>query len=119
MGATVNTGPRVESATKREISPTFVVAVELLFARLGSDSVADTLAALPIIPAVVVVTVSVTVALAPLAKFPRLHVNTPPDGAAQLPWLVVVEPTFTAVGSVSVSVTPVAGSGPLFVTVIV
>jgi hypothetical protein len=117
--STVCTGPRVEIAPNRETSPTFVPAVALLFAVFGSLWVADTLAVLAILPEVVVVTTTVTVALAPLAKLPRLQVNVPPDGAPQLPWPGVAELKVTLEGMVSVRLTPVAVFGPLLVMVTV
>jgi hypothetical protein len=58
----------------------------------------------------------VTVALAPLFRFPRGQVTRLPDDE-QLPWLGVLERIVTPEGSVSVSVTPVALEGPLLVTV--
>jgi hypothetical protein len=81
--------------------------------------VADTLAVLPISPAIVVVTTTVIVAFAPFAKLPRLHVKTPPEGTPQVPWLGLAESNVTLAGNVSVTVTPVAELGPLLVTVIV
>jgi hypothetical protein len=57
---------------------TVVVAVVVLFAVLGSASVAVTLALLVIVPpALGAVTVMVTVADPPLAIDPRLHVTVP------------------------------------------
>jgi hypothetical protein len=117
----VSTGVRVEMLINRGTSPTFVIAVAVLLLRSGSVTPLVTSALFSIAPAVVVVTTRVIVALPPFVMVPRLHVKTPPEGAAQLPWLGVAGfgATVTLVGRVSVTVTSVAESGPLFVTVIV
>jgi hypothetical protein len=90
--------------------------VAVLFAVFGSDSLPVTRAVLVIVPVAPGVTTIVTVAVAPLAKFPMLQVTIPPD-CVQLPWLGVAVPYATLEGNVSVIVTPVAGNGPLLVTV--
>src|SRR5262249_16437221 len=63
-----------------------------------------------------VVTVIVTVALAPTPSAPREQ-TTVPDVCAQPPWLELAVPNEAAPGSVFVTVTPVAAVGPLFVAV--
>ena len=66
---------------------------------------------------VVGVTRRVIVAVAVLARLPsaQLRLLVP----LQLPWLVLTELKVTPAGSVSVSVTALAGSGPLLRTLIV
>src|SRR5205807_355090 len=93
----------------------FVGAV--LFARLGSDSVPVTVATLVAVPAFMAVTTIVTVALAPLMRFPRLQVIVPPP--LQLPWLDCAETKIVLGGNASVSFTLVAEMGPLFLTLTV
>lgn len=119
-----NTGARVEILISREMSPTFAAADALLFAVVVSLSAPATLAVLPIIPTVaveVITKVMVTLFPAPGAMVPKLQVKIPPDGAPHVPWVVTTDTKvpFAGGGSVFVSVTPVAVSGPLFVTVIV
>lgn len=63
-----------------------------------------------------VVTVSVTVATAPLSSEPIAQV-TIPLAFAHVPWLPVALSKLIPSGSVSVSVTPVAPDGPWLVTV--
>src|SRR3954453_22308418 len=64
-------------------------------------------------PSMVARTTSVTVALAPPARDPISHTMIPvPE---QLPWLGVTETSTAPCGSVSVTTTPVAGSGELLV----
>ena len=100
-----------------------MVALAELLARLGSNWFEFTLTELVIegsAPAVGVIT-TVAVALAPLAKVPTAQTILPDAGGAQLPWLVLAETNTKAIagGSASVAVTPFAGEGPLFVTLIV
>jgi hypothetical protein len=100
---------------------TVVVSVSELLAALVSVSVDVTLAVFEIVgtEAAVVVTVMLTVALAPLLIVPRLQVSTPATGAPQAPCDDVAVTKFVVAGKVSVSVTPVALLGPAFVTVTV
>src|SRR5262245_31475126 len=86
---------------------------------LGSVSVSSlvTLTVLVMVPETVVLTMITTVALAPLAKFPRSQ--TISVVTVQLPMLGVTETSATALGKTSVNSTSVALSGPLLVTVIV
>jgi hypothetical protein len=98
---------------------TVVVAVALLFAVFGSEVVELTVAVFESGPAVVGVTLIVIDADAPLAREGSEQVS-----AGGMPEHVhgSVEdssPTVTPAGSVSVSVTAAAASGPAFATVIV
>lgn len=105
------------------VPATLVVAVELLLSWFGSSSFPLTVAVLLSVPGVVVVTTIVTLALAPFARLPRLQVTVPSLGGdfdverVQLPWVEETELKWTVAGKGSVTVTPVAGCGPLFVTV--
>ena len=80
----------------------------------GSGCVALTVAVLVRSAAEVGRTTSVSVAVAPLGKLPRLQRTTgvPP----QLPWLEFTETRMTSGENVSLRVTPDAAFGPLFVT---
>src|ERR1700730_13866128 len=69
-----------------------------------------------IVPAVAgVVTLMVNVALAPEARLPTVQVTVP----AEFVHPVLAETKVTPAGRVSVTVTPVAGDGPLFLATIV
>src|SRR5262249_31070724 len=89
-----------------------VSSVSELFVESGSASFAATLAVLLIFPAAVGVTSICTLELAETAMLPIAQV-TVPDASLQ-PGLA--ETNVTVAGSVSVTVTPVASSGPLLVT---
>lgn len=105
-------------ASSLERSPTFVAAMTLLLAILGSVSFADTLAVLPIICAKEVVVTTVTVALEPLANVPIAQVIVVVP--LHVPWLDTGDPNNAVLASSrSVIVTPVAEPGPLLVTTIV
>jgi hypothetical protein len=98
---------------------TVVLVLAVLFAVLGSDTSPVTIALLVIVPGaegtVVGVILIVTVALAPLARFPRAQVR----GALplQLPWLAAEDIRLIPTGRVSVKITPVSATGPSLVTV--
>ena len=94
---------------------TVVEADALLFAEFGSDSFAEALAVSVSVPVAEVLTAIATEALEPLANVPRLQVTEP----LQVPWLGVEEINVTPEGRESERVTPVAGEGPLFITIIV
>src|SRR5947209_8726096 len=99
-----------------------VVALAELFEGFASVSVPETLTVLaidaPLAPVVVTTIVSVTGgALA--ARLPIGSVITPLTGERVWPRLSVAETNVTFAGRVSVSVTPVAGDGPAFVSVAV
>ena len=97
---------------------TVVLVVAVLLAELVSVSLQVTVAVLVIVPAAVGATAIVTVALDPFERVPILQVTVLPV-LVQLPCVDVAETYVTLEGSVSISVTPVAVSGPLLVTVIV
>jgi len=107
LGATVSVKARSADAV------TVVLTVAVLFPGTGSVSLAAMLAVFVTVPAAVGMTTIVTVALAAFAKVPRLQLTA----AVQVPWLGVAETNVTPVGTASVKVTPVAGDGPLLVTV--
>src|SRR5262249_3880208 len=87
-----------------------------LFAAIGSPSLALAVNVSVTEPGEDVVATNETVALAPLARPPRLH---PIELAAgeQEPWLGVPETVVSLAGRASATLTPLAGVGPLFVTV--
>src|SRR2546423_320384 len=102
------------SAVALVVDPCVVAEAELL-AALGSGSVAVTLAVLTMVPAVAgAVALIVIVALAPDASEATLQVTVLP-AMVQVPWVEVAEVEVCPAGRVSVTVTPVAGSGPLLV----
>ena len=82
----------------------------------GSDSLPLTVAVLVTVPTEVGVTVIVIEALAPEASEPALQV-TVPEALVQVPWEELAETNVTPAGRLSVTVTPVAGLGPLLVAV--
>src|SRR5947207_2867959 len=97
-------------------TPTEVVADAVLLAGFGSASLPLTVAELVMLPAVAgEVTVMVIVALAPEARLPTEQVTVPAEFAHP----VLAETKVTPTGRVSVTVTPVAGLGPLLVAVTV
>ena len=96
---------------------TVVVAVAVLFDVTGSFSAAVTPAVLFSVPTDVGVTRIVMVALAPTSRLPILQV-TDPAVSEQPPTVDAAETNVTVAGSVSLTVTAVAGEGPLFVTTI-
>src|SRR5205809_5364319 len=88
-----------------------VVADAVLFAGFGSASLPLTVAVLVMVPAVAgAVALVVNVALAPAARLPTEQVTVP----AEFVHPVLAETKVTPAGRVSVTVTPVAGLGPLF-----
>ena len=91
--------------------------VELLF-ELGSIVFEVTLALFVIVPVVVDFTVMITLILALLLIFPRLHVTIAFD-SLQLPWLELADLKVTPVGKLSVTTIFSAVFGPLLFTVIV
>src|SRR3972149_6825528 len=92
---------------------TVVVALAVLLAVLGSLCVALTLALLAMGPALFGVTVIVNVAVPPLPSVPAAQVRVPD------PEQPGAETRVTLPGSVSVTTTFVAVSGPLLVTAMV
>ena len=98
-------------------SDTEVLAMALLLAVFGSAVVAVTVAELVRVPSSNAWAVTVKVTLVLRAIVPMLNVTTPFDWL-KVPWLAVAD-TYEFASSVSVKTTPVAGLGPLFVTVTV
>lgn len=94
---------------------TCVEVVALLLFVCGSAGEPLTLAELVSVPVTVGFTVIVTVALAPLARLPRVQVTVVVP--LQLPWVAEAETKVAVLGSGSVTVTPVAAAGPVLVTV--
>jgi translation elongation factor EF-1beta len=94
------------------------VVVEKLLARFGSGVVEETVAVLTTVPvAFGLVTMSLTVAVPPAAIVPtgQLTVLVP----EQDPCEGVADTNVVPAGRMSLTVTPAAGLGPAFVTVIV
>ena len=86
-----------------------------MFACFGSAEEVDTFATLTYVDSAIGCATSVIVALAPLARLPRLASTGPVP--LHDPWLEVAETKFRPAGSESVTWTPSAVAGPLFVTV--
>jgi hypothetical protein len=111
---------RVEIVFVRDTSAAgviVVVAVAVLLPVFGSVGLPVTLAVSLIDPEVAVtVTFTVTVAEAPFASEPIVQVIAA-FLVAQLPWLGDSETSFSPLGTVSVSVIPVAEACPSSVTV--
>jgi hypothetical protein len=98
-------------------STTVVSSEAVLFDGSGSVAVVLTVAEFVICPVVPgAVTEMTTVAASNAASVPRLHVIVAPGGR-QLPWLGVALTGVTPAGSVSVTSTAVAASGPSLATV--
>ena len=95
-----------------------VLSLCVLLAGTGSKTPEPTEATLTRAPGASGVTAIVIVAVPSSARVPRLHVTFEPAWL-QLPCEGLAEPKETPDGRVSVSVAAVAGSFPLFVTVIV
>src|SRR5437660_277775 len=89
----------------------------VVLAGVGSGSLPPMGAVLVMVPAVAgAVALIVIVALAPEASEPTPQV-TVPEALVQVPWVEVAETKPTPEGRVSVTVAPVAASGPLFLAV--
>src|SRR2546422_11236448 len=96
---------------------TEVDADAVLLAGVGSGSLPPMVAVLVMVPAVAgAVALIVIVALAPEASEPTPQV-TVPEALVQVPWVEVADVKPTPEGRVSVTVAPVAASGPLFFAV--
>lgn len=95
---------------------TVVLSESALSCPFGSVAEEKTDAVLVMVPAESGLTTMSIVAVAPLPIVNRSHVTVPPD-STQLPWVGVAETNITLGGSWSMTVTPRAASGPLFVTV--
>src|SRR5713101_2712433 len=104
---------RVKSVTLLIVTATLA----LLLVRFGSGSLPATLAVLVMIvgevtaPAVTTIEMST---LAPLGMAPSEQ--TTGAGPEQTPWLALAKPNVTPAGNESVTTTPVARPGPLFLT---
>src|SRR5882762_9735860 len=93
-----------------------VVAEAVLLAVFGSASLPATVAVLVIEPVVAgVVTLMVIVALAPAARLPTVQVTVP----AEFVQPELADTKVTPAGRVSVTITPVAADGPLFLATMV
>src|ERR1700716_316375 len=98
----------------------FVVAEAVSLPGFGSGWPPLITARLTAVPDVVGLTVMVKTAVAPDARLPPVGVQTTVlPVAVQVPCGEVAETKLTCEGRVSVTVTPVAGSGPLLVAVTV
>src|SRR5947208_390013 len=109
-------GPLLVMARSAE-AITVVDADAVLLALFGSGSLPPMVAVLVMVPAVAgAVALIVIVALAPEASEPTAQV-TVPEALVQVPWVEVADVKPTPEGRVSVTVAPVAASGPLFFAV--
>jgi len=108
----------VVSVTMSAPGRTVVSSSAVLSARSGSGPDAVASARLVIVPTMVGVTTTSTVAFAPLPMSPSMQVTTPVL-SAQLPWDGVADTKVTSAGRVSTSSTELAVSGPSLVTVTV
>src|SRR5438552_524272 len=116
LAAVAVAGPVLVIARSVE-SVTEVVGDAVVVAGDGSGAVPRIVAVLGMVPAVAgAVALMVIVALAPDASEPALQV-TVAEALVQVPWVEVAEPKPTPEGRVSVTVAPVAASGPLFLAV--
>src|SRR2546425_8487723 len=97
---------------------TSVLCVARLLVGSGSGSAAVTSALLLIVPSLVGLTTIKTDMCVPTGKLPILQVTTP-RVSEQVPSPVVAEMKVTLGGRLSLSVTPLARTGPLLVTPIV
>src|SRR2546426_893686 len=110
----VDAGPVLVTDRSVERADTEVLADAELLAAFGSDSLPVTVAVLEMLPAVAgAVALMVNVELAPLARLPAAQVTVP----ALLVQPALADTKVTPVGRVSVTLTPVAVAGPLFVAV--
>ena len=111
----LRTAPEILKLPVAQLGRTVMVAEVVLLAGLGSICVLETAAVLILAPTVTALAVIVTVALAPLAKLPKLHVTVP----LQVPWVVAVDTQLKPTGKVLVRVVTLVAEGPLFLTVTV
>src|SRR2546423_591367 len=96
---------------------TSVLAEAESLAGFGSVSLPLIVASLVMVPAVAgAVALIVMLAVAALAREPTSQV-TVPEALVQVPWVELAEVKPTPAGRVSLTVTPVAASGPLLVAV--
>src|SRR6266567_8372660 len=108
--------PKVKSA-RALIALTIEAA---LLAVLGSNSNGAAFARFVADPVAVGFTMMVTVAVAFLARFVRVHVSVAtPSKVKEVPWVLVAETRLTNGDKTSVTVTEVTDEGPLFTKLIV
>ena len=101
----------------KSVGLTAVLEVAVLLAGLVSKSADVTVAIFTNVPGEPVSITMVVVDVAPLSSIPKIHVIViVPEHE---PWLVLVATRVTPAGRLSVNVTGVDASGPMFVTVIV
>ena len=116
LATTAVAGPVLVIDRSVDRADTDVVTEAVLSALVGSGSLPLTVAVFVMVVAVAgVVTVIVNVALAPAASEPTVQVTVPET----LVQPVEAETNVTPAGRVSVTLTPVAGLGPLFLAVTV
>src|SRR5436305_1521485 len=116
LAAVAVAGPVLVIARSTDLAAA-VVWVEVGWAGCGGGALPSIVAVLTMVTAVAgVVALMVMVVLAPDASEPTPQV-TVPEALVQVPWVEVAEPKPTPEGSVSVTVAPVAASGPLFLAV--
>src|SRR5437867_10273453 len=97
---------------------TVVTTVAVLLTKFRSASLATTAARLVTGPETVGMLIMLSAAQPWLVRLPKSQI-TWPLATVQLPWLFVSDTKATVEGSVLVNLTPVAVSGPRFVTRIV
>src|SRR5438270_8453154 len=109
-------GPVLVTARSTDLAAalTWLASDAELLAEFGSGSLPLIVAVLTMVPAVAgAVALIVIVALAPDASEPTPEVSVP-EALVQVPWVEVADVKPTPEGRVSVTVAPVAASGPLF-----
>jgi hypothetical protein len=107
LPATTVLGVTNAETAKSAEGPTLTVKLAVVFCDTGSVSkvLSPTCAVSVMLPVVVGLTVTVTTALAPTGKVPKVASKPPVE---MDPWLVVAEIKFTLAGSWLVNTTPVA-----------
>src|SRR5947208_3147665 len=109
-------GPVLVMARSTDLAAvlTWVDADAVLLAGVGSASLPPIVAVLTMVPAVFVA-VALILLVAPLSHSTTLFRSvTVPEALVQVPWVEVADVKPTPEGRVSVTVAPVAASGPLF-----
>lgn len=111
-------GAAVSARARSAAGFTVALALAVLFAVLGSGSVAETVPVFAIVPVVVGFSTIVTMATPPFGRVPSGQLNVDIELIPHVAPAGGVAPTnVTPAGSVSPRTTFVAGDGPLFVTV--
>jgi hypothetical protein len=112
--------PSLQQNSGQRYGLTVVVAVAVLFAVFGSvGDAAETVTVFVMVPFWVGLTTMVAVSVAPFANVLQVQVTVIFDRVHVPPWVALAEPKPVLLGSVSINVTVLAVSGPLFVTGIV